>query len=115
MRVRTAIAFAASVLLLGTGTALAFQEEPGAPPPDAARMLPETADPALALQTPHANPAETAEKKSSKLFNFGILPKLDFGLELLYSQQPMQLHDSGGPTIEEQSDVTVLGKVKRHF
>jgi hypothetical protein len=48
------------------------------------------------------------------VFGFNLLPKLDFGLELLYSQQPMEIQQ-GTPLPEDNEDVTVLGKVKRHF
>ncbi len=115
MRVCTAIALALAVLSSGTGSALAFQEEPGAPPPGAAQMLPEASDPSLALQTPQANPAEPAEKGGAGVFGFDVLPKLNFGLELLYSQQPMELQDTGGTITDEESDVSVVGKIKRRF
>ena len=48
------------------------------------------------------------------MFGFNVLPKMDFGLELLYSQQPMQLQQTT-PLSEDNEDLTVLGKVKRHF
>ena len=48
------------------------------------------------------------------MFGFNILPKMDFGLELLYSQQPMELQQAT-PLPEDNEDLTVLGKVKRHF
>ena len=47
------------------------------------------------------------------LMNLSILPKLDIGLELLYgNNQQAQAQD---PIADESGDVTVLGKVKRHF
>ena len=47
------------------------------------------------------------------LMNLNILPKLDIGLELLYgNNQEAQTQD---PIADESGDVTVLGKVKRHF
>ena len=54
------------------------------------------------------------EARAAKLFGFSILPKMDFGLELLYSQQPMDLQQVT-PLPEDNEDLTVLGKVKRHF
>ena len=48
------------------------------------------------------------------MLGFSILPKMDFGLELLYSQQPMELQQAT-PLQEDNEDLTVLGKVKRHF
>ena len=48
------------------------------------------------------------------MLGFNFLPKMDFGLELLYSQQPMELQQVT-PLPEDNEDLTVLGKVKRHF
>ena len=113
------VALAAGViaaLLVGAGSALAFQETPEAPPerlsvaPDASK------DPAMQMQTPATGPAsaQAAEKSGAKVLGFSILPKMDFGLELLYSQQPMELQQAT-PLAEDNEDLTVLGKVKRHF
>jgi hypothetical protein len=49
------------------------------------------------------------------VFGYSILPKLDFGLELLYGQEQQQLDLQQGPTFDDNGDVTVLGKVKRRF
>ena len=70
----------------------------------------------MQLQTPSTGPAavQSAEKSGAKLFGFNLLPKMDFGLELLYSQQPMELQQAT-PLPEDNEDLTVLGKVKRHF
>ena len=113
------VALAAGVtaaLLVGSGPALAFQETPEAPPeilsvaPDASK------GPAMQMQTPATAPAsaQPAEKSGAKVLGFSILPKIDFGLELLYSQQPMELQQAT-PLQEDNEDLTVLGKVKRHF
>jgi hypothetical protein len=116
MRKATLAAGVIAVLLVGAGPALAFQETPEAPPevlsiaPDASK------DPAMQMQTPATGPASAppAEKSGAKVFGFNILPKMDFGLELLYSQQPMELQQAT-PHPEDNEDLTVLGKVKRHF
>ena len=111
------VALAAGViaaLLVGAGPGLAFQETPEAPPeilsPDPSK------DPAIQMQTPATAPAaaQHAERSGAKVFGFNILPKMDFGLELLYSQQPMELQQAT-PLQEDNEDLTVLGKVKRHF
>jgi hypothetical protein len=116
MRKTTLAAGVIAALLVGAGPALAFQETPEAPPevlsiaPDASK------DPAMQMQTPATGPVSTppAEKSGAKVFGFNILPKMDFGLELLYSQQPMELQQAT-PLPEDNEDLTVLGKVKRHF
>jgi len=105
-----------AALLVGAGPALAFQETPEAPP-EALSVAPGVnGDPSMQMQTPATGPAsaQPAEKKGAKVFGFNVLPKLDFGLELLYSQQPMELQQAT-PLPEDNEDLTVLGKVKRHF
>ena len=49
------------------------------------------------------------------MFGYTLLPKLDFGLDVLYSQDHQQLELQGPSALEENGDVTVLGKVKRRF
>ena len=113
------VALAAGViaaLLVGAGPALAFQETPEAPP-ESLSVAPDTSkNPAMQMQTPATGPAsaQAAEKSGAKVLGFNILPKMDFGLELLYSQQPMELQQAT-PLPEDNEDLTVLGKVKRHF
>lgn len=105
-----------AALSVGAGPALAFQETPEAPP-EAPSLAPDASKrPAMQVQTPAAGPpsAQPADKGAAKLFGFSILPKMDFGLELLYSQQPMDLQQVT-PLPEDHEDLTVLGKVKRHF
>ena len=73
---------------------------------------------AIQLGTP-AGAAAPAEKQGGlKLFGYTVLPKLDFGLDVLYGQDQQQLQ-LGAPdnpdTLEENGDVSVLGKVKRRF
>jgi len=114
----TASAGVMTALVIGAGPAFAFQETPAAPPPDAMQIAPKAEAPVLNLQGPAAGQAQPAEKKSGKTFGFSALPKLDFGLELLYSDQPMALQQNSTMpegAIPDDSDVTVLGKVKRHF
>jgi hypothetical protein len=113
------VALAAGIiaaLLVGARPALAFQETPEAPP-EALSVAPDASkNPAVQMQTPAVGTAsaQPAEKSGAKIFGFNVLPKMDFGLELLYSQQPMQLQQTTPPA-EDNEDLTVLGKVKRHF
>jgi hypothetical protein len=102
-------------LLLGAGPALTFEQTREAPPA-VLQVAPDAKDPAMQLQTPAPAqaPAPTTEKSGAKVFGFSILPKLDFGLELLYSEPQAMDLQQGTPT-DENDDLTVLGKVKRHF
>ena len=113
------VALAAGViaaLLVGAGPGLAFQETPEAPPEILSITPDPSKDPAIQMQTRATAPAaaQHAERSGAKVFGFNILPKMDFGLELLYSQQPMELQQAT-PLQEDNEDLTVLGKVKRHF
>jgi hypothetical protein len=102
-------------LSFGGGPALAFQEEKPAPPPEeGAAAVPQA--PALKLGTPPGAEADSlAGSKGLKLFGYSVLPKLNFGLDVLYGQEQQQLQLQGPTTLEENGDVTVVGKVKRRF
>jgi hypothetical protein len=72
---------------------------------------------ALQLGSPAGAGAPKEKQGGLNLFGYTVLPKLNFGLDVLYGQdQQLQL---GAPdsldTLEEKGDVSVLGKVKRRF
>ncbi|MGH6734519.1 MAG: hypothetical protein ACRECX_00350 [Methyloceanibacter sp.] len=110
-RSRSLIATLSLALTAGAAApASAFQEVPGAPPAGESVPLP----PALALGNP-AVPIEAPEPDQMEVFGYSV-PKLDFGLELLYGQEQPQLElQQGQTTFDAESDVTVLGKIKRRF
>ena len=117
MRRLLAIAGLMAALSFGSGGALAFQETSAPPPADIPQAAPEVN--ALQLGTPSAAKTDPQAKGGGvKLFGYTVLPKLNFGLDVLYGQDQQQLQ-LGGPdglgTLEENGDVTVLGKVKRRF
>jgi hypothetical protein len=124
MRRLFTIAGLMAALLFGSGAALAFQETP-APPPTDLPQAGQTSPDALALQlgTPNAAPSAPGAGKADKegglnLFGYTVLPKLNFGLDVLYGQdeQQMQLGEQDNlDTLDENGDVSVLGKVKRRF
>jgi hypothetical protein len=113
MRKPLAVLTGVTALLLA-GPAVAFEQTPAAPPPAAA--TPPAAPPAAQFATPAAGIAtQAAAPLGAKVLGFGIFHKLDFGLELLYGdkqQQELQLQQGALP---DDSDVTVLGKIKRQF
>jgi hypothetical protein len=115
MRRSFAIAGLMAVLSLGCTSALAFQQET---PPPPAEATPQPNTPALQLGTPGTSVVDPkAESGGLKMFGYTVMPKLNFGLELLYGDGQPQLDlQQGGPTFEDENrDVTVLGKVKRRF
>jgi hypothetical protein len=116
---RNALGLAAlmAALSLGSGPALAFQETPAPPPAEIPQA--QTADPlALQLGTPNAAPAAKAEGGELNLFGYTVLHKLNFGLDVLYGQDEQQLQLGGSDdidTLDENGNVSVIGKVKRRF
>ena len=113
MRISALSVWTLAAFLVGAGPALAFQEEPAAPAQDTAQPASQ-ATPGLQVQTPSSVAPDDTQKKGGKVFGLNLFPKLDFGLELLYSQQPNEIQQPQ-TQLEEQNDLTVLGKVKRHF
>ena len=111
------VALAAGViaaLLIGAGPALAFQETPEAPP-EALSVAPDASkDPAMQMQPPATGPAsaQPAEKGATKVLGFNFLPKMDFGLELLYgaNEQKGTVEDKTNP-----DDVQLRGTIKHRF
>ncbi len=115
-RSRTIAALAFVLTLSAAGRAVAFQEVPVPPPSPADTPGPEAKPPALALGTPSSAKPDAAESGGINIFGYTLVPKLDFGLELLYGQDEQQLElDQGLTTFDADSDVTVFGKVKRRF
>jgi hypothetical protein len=100
-------------LSLGGAPALAFQEMPEPPPADVPTATPQLGGP-LQLGTPGGSAPET-EQGGLSMFGYTVLPKFDFGLDVMYGEDQPQLDLSPPITDEESGDVTVLGKVKRRF
>jgi hypothetical protein len=118
MRKLAAIFGVMAALSFGSGQALGFQETPPPPPAENAQEAAPQA-PALQLGTPSGPQAlPPADSKGLKLFGYTVLPKLNFGLDVLYGQDQQQLQLGGTDTLnslDENGDVSVLGKVKRRF
>ncbi len=102
-----------AAIFAASAPVLAFQELPEAPPPEVSYGVAESMPRSAALQNVGGTAAQNSETDSAGLMNLSILPTLDIGLELLYgNNQQAQAQD---PIADESGDVTVLGKVKRHF
>jgi hypothetical protein len=118
MRTLAAIAGIMAALSIGSAPALAFQETPPPPPSESVEAAPASQAPALQLGTPGTlQPDAKEEKGGLNLFGYTMLPKLNFGLDVLYGQNEQQLQLGGTDNLDslEQNDVSVLGKVKRRF
>jgi hypothetical protein len=105
-----------TALSFGGGSALAFQETSVPPPEPAAKNAPRVTPPPMKLGSPADGPVTPEEEsKGIKLFGYTILPKLNFGLDLLYSKEEEKSQLQQGSALEEDSDVSVVGKLKRRF
>jgi hypothetical protein len=102
---------------LSTLPALAFQEMPEPPPADNPSAPPQSD--ALQLGTPEGGPlSEQTQDGGLNLFGYTLLPKLNLGLDILYGQdqQPQQQLELQSPsTLDDNNDVTVLGRINRRF
>jgi hypothetical protein len=116
-----AIAALLAALAFAGGEALAFQEMPAPPPAGESQNAPQQAAPQvdpLQVGTPGtAQPSPKSDQGGLKMFGYTVLPKLNFGLDVLYGkdEQQLQLGSQGPSTLEENGDISVLGKVKRRF
>lgn len=107
-------------LLLCTARAVAFQEQPAGSPAPAAPATPPAAEqpskPNTNLSAPDAagNNAGGTEVRIPGLGKLGNLPKMDFGLELLYGAADNK--QSEQPQREDGRDeLTIRGSVKHKF
>lgn len=112
-----------ALALLASPGVYAFQQQqegaaPAAPVDQVAPEAQSPADPAkpLSLSTETAaKPDAGTEIRIPGLGKLGVLPKMDFGLELLYGAADQK--PSGPPqgTPDPQEDLTVRGTVKHRF
>ena len=108
---RSQIALAAALSLMAT-TALAFQEEKSAKPANGGAALAEEA------LKPDAGGTVVAIPGLGKL---GVIPKLDFGLELLYGDESQKLqlqNDEQRTTVRPEDDgdgLRIRGSIKHRF
>lgn len=118
MRRPISIAGLIAALSFGGAPVFAFQEThvPPAKPSEAPQAVPSVE--ALQLGTPAGAAAPREKQGGLNVFGYTVLPKLNFGLDVLYGQDQQHLQ-LGAPdsldTLEENGDVNVLGKVKRRF
>jgi hypothetical protein len=109
-------------LLLGVlaSPALAFQETTTGGGGAAAAAVPDTPPPkatvepgkGLSLKVPEVSLDKGTEIRIPGIGTVGVLPKLDFGLELLYGgNEPKGLPQDRG----EQDDVQIRGTIKHRF
>ncbi|HEX2839675.1 hypothetical protein [Hyphomicrobium sp.] len=105
-----------ALALVSTST-LAFQEQGGASAPVTAapaevQAAPST-DKGLGFSTPKAEDNAGTEVRIPGLGKLGVLPKMDFGLELLYGANDSAKQPD--PVETPAEDLTIRGSVKHNF
>ena len=117
------------VLALVSTSALAFQEQNGqtaapsaapqslapeglAPESSATEVSPSAPEAGLAPGAAAQAPTKGTEVRIPGLGRLGVLPKMDFGLELLYgASEPKPVEDDQAPA----DDLTIRGTIKHPF
>lgn len=111
------IAGTALVLMLGAASLASALEEQRLPaaPPSAAPAAPAEAVPQAGVQdaAPAAKTDGGTEIRIPGLGKLGTLPKMDFGLELLYGAAEGKGPET--PAIDDNSDLMIRGSVKHKF
>ena len=119
MRIRFVVALALVAAFFAGHGAFAFQEQKGSTPPPSEAAAPAEAAPgdAKAGLTDESAPKPEAgtEIRIPGLGKLGVLPKMDFGLELLYGAAENQAVGQPTPAPNPDDDLTVRGSVKHRF
>lgn len=108
---------AGAILGLLSSAALAFQESKGGPAPSGGAQVAPKLDITPNEKTLVA-PTTGPEIRIPGLGKLGVLPKLDFGLELLYGVNDPQ--PPGPPSVNDRADdksdgVQIRGRLKHQF
>jgi hypothetical protein len=110
----------AGALLVVSGPAMAFDVQqagkaPAKEPPASAPMLTEK-DGGVNFTIPEPGKNGTGtEVRIPGLGKLGVLPKMDFGLELLYGATEQKRMEEPQEPVEQPDDLTIRGTVKHRF
>lgn len=121
MRIRFGLPVVLGALMLAAPSAMAFEETRGggAAPPVAAPQAPAPATKGLSLELGGTGTSVTAptgtEVRIPGLGKLGILPKLDFGLELLYGVNEQGFDDRRLRPDQGDDGLGVRGTVRHRF
>lgn len=103
-----------SAWILYPGALLAFEQTPETSVPGTTVVNPGDNSGGLGASgnlAPEQNTKRDSKSSFPGLGSFNILPKLNFGLELLYGASPEQSVEDDPP----HDDVTIRGSVKKRF
>ena len=118
---RYVVALALALAVVAGHGAFAFQEQKGATPPPTEDAAPAPAEAApadgkAAIVDESAPKGETGtEIRIPGLGKLGVLPKMDFGLELLYGAAENQPVGQTDPAAKPDEDLMLRGSVKHRF
>ncbi len=117
MKLRLATILCAAVVALGATAAAAFQEQQGSAAPAQQQAAPQaTEKPAVEFSAPDAPKGSVGtEVRIPGLGKLGVLPKMDFGLELLYGAAGDSRAQEARPEATEDDDLRIRGTVKHRF
>jgi len=110
-----------AILTIGSGPAAAFEETtvaaPKAAAPAAQAQKQPSEGPAFDLQLPDSGDVNGESLKLQGSGSLKAMPKMDFGLELLYSSKESDdpVAHAGSTDLETGDDLKVMGTVKRRF
>jgi hypothetical protein len=114
----------ASAVLLGAALpAVAFQEQTVGVPPAQSEKAPADVDPSAAVKPAEMQlspeeakrPVEGTEVRIPGLGKLGVLPKMDFGLELLYGANDGRPAVPAPDDIPTDDDLRIRGTMKHNF
>lgn len=114
------ILVATAALMAVSTAAVAFQEQQGSAAGAAGQAAPAAtqAKPEIEFSAPDGLQGETkgTEVRIPGLGRLGVLPKMDFGLELLYGAASEPKTENTRPdTITDEGDLRIRGTVKHRF
>lgn len=120
MASRFVFALTMTAALAAGHSALAFQEQKGSAAPATSEAAPAAVeapggDAKGALTEEGTAKPEGTEIRIPGLGKLGVLPKMDFGLELLYGAAENQPAGQPEPVPNPEDDLTVRGSVKHRF
>ncbi|MEW5962716.1 MAG: hypothetical protein AB1749_04065 [Pseudomonadota bacterium] len=113
---RSAIWGLAVALALASTAAVAFQEQKtGTMAPQGGDAIKVAPEPELGLSTTAPKSSAGTEVRIPGLGKLGVLPKMDFGLELLYGAADQKQADPLPRDDAPTDDLTIRGTVKHRF
>ena len=119
MRLGLATLLCAAVVAVGATAAAAFQDQQGSAAPAQAQQqaAPQSSEkPAVEFSAPDAPKGTVGtEVRIPGLGKLGVLPKMDFGLELLYGAAGESRAPEARPDTADDDDLRIRGTVKHRF